>query len=564
MVTDAELLGRYAKDRSESAFTELVERHINLVYAAALREMQGDTSFAEEVTQAVFAEAAHKAAALARHPAFVGWLYTSVRYTAANVRRSEQRRRRREQGAHPMNEMNPSGLDDDLWQQLRPVLDDAMHELSETDRAVVALRFFEGRSFKEVGLALNLNENAARMRAERALDKLKFSLNKRGVTSTSTSLAAALGVSAVVCAPPGLAATVATVAVAGAAASTSAGGLTILKIMSMSKLQMAALSAVLVAGIGTPIWQQSRLNRLASRNQALEAQTAEIPSLREEVARLHQLKVDQAELERLRAVENEVVKLRSKANQGSHAQAEVAQLRSDLARQKSSASRQSNPFGGAMSGMMKGYMEQMLVGKLNKMKEKLNLTPEQEQAIRDLYLKQTDAQAEMAQKMFSGNLTKEEMTQAQQAAGGDPEKQIKALLTPEQQAAYKEYQQEEAVANARLAATAEALQMQNALSLSPEQQDKVYGVLYDQYARQLSPDAAGSFPTNANPATAMQYQLDQKLNALQEVLTPAQLDSYKQFQAAQLKMIQGFLPGAKDDPPLPPSPVPEAPPSNNR
>src|SRR5215471_2691725 len=166
MFNDAELLGRYVRERCEGAFTELVERHINLVYAAALREMQGDTALAEDVTQAVFVEAARKAASLARHPAFAGWLYTSVRYTAANVRRSEQRRHQREQEVQAMSEMNSPSNDDASWQQLRPVIDDALHELSETDRAVVALRFLEGRSFKEVGEALQLKENTARMRAE--------------------------------------------------------------------------------------------------------------------------------------------------------------------------------------------------------------------------------------------------------------------------------------------------------------------------------------------------------------------------------------------------------------
>src|SRR5215467_11074586 len=112
MFTDAELLGRYAKDRSDPAFSELVERHVNLVYSAALRETQGDTSLAEDVTQVVFVEAARKAHKLLRHPAFAGWLYTSVRYIAANLRRSEQRRQRREQESFAMTEIYSSAPDD--------------------------------------------------------------------------------------------------------------------------------------------------------------------------------------------------------------------------------------------------------------------------------------------------------------------------------------------------------------------------------------------------------------------------------------------------------------------
>lgn len=547
MSTDAELLERYARERAESSFTELVERHINVVYGAALRETQGDTSLAQDVTQAVFVEAARKAAALARHPAFAGWLYTSVRYTAANLRRAEQRRRHREQEAYSMSEMNSPTADTAAWEQLRPVIDDVVHELNETDRAVVVLRFFEGRSFKEVGDALKLNENAARMRADRALDKLRLSLNKRGVASTGAGVAAAIAVGATVSAPSGLAATVATAAVAGSVASTSATTLTWLKIMSLTKLQLAAVSALVVTAVGVPVWQQTRLNAAAARNKELEAQVAAIPALRQQVAQLTQLhqskepKVDPAELDRLRAAQSEVLKLRAKAHSGMEAQAEANQLRADLAREKANAGA-TNPFSDAMGGVMKGYMEQMVTGKINKMKEKLNLTPDQEQAIRDILLKQADAQVEATQKVMSGKMTREDFAQAK-TSGGDPEKQIQALLTPDQQAAYQEYKKEDAIANARLAANAEMLQMQNALGLSQEQQDKVYGVLYDQYVNALSRQpAVDPPPTNSDPVAAMQGQLDKKLKALEGVLSPTQLDSYRQLQQAQMKMLQGFLP----------------------
>src|SRR3989440_7738958 len=152
MATDAELMQAYAQDRSESAFTELVQRHIDLVYSAALREAHGDASQAEDNTQAVFVELARRASSLVRHPALAGWLYTCVRRMTANVRRSEDRRQRREQEAQTMNELSTSDPSESVWQQVQPVLDDAMHELSEVDRTAVVLRFFEDRSLKEVGL----------------------------------------------------------------------------------------------------------------------------------------------------------------------------------------------------------------------------------------------------------------------------------------------------------------------------------------------------------------------------------------------------------------------------
>src|SRR5438034_970842 len=222
MATDTDLLRSYARDRSESAFTELVQRHINLVHSAALREAHGDASMAEDVTQAVFAELARKASSLFRHPALAGWLYTCVRRMAANVRRAQDRRQRREQEVLTLNELLGSEPTDPLWQEVRPLLDDAMHELNEEDRAVVVLRFFEGRNFKEVGLALGLTENAARMRVERSLEKLRDLLAERGVKSAASALAAVLAACAAVTAPSTLASTVATSALATVGAGGSA------------------------------------------------------------------------------------------------------------------------------------------------------------------------------------------------------------------------------------------------------------------------------------------------------------------------------------------------------
>ena len=100
--TDDELLTRYARDSSEAAFAELVRRHINLVYSAALRQVNGNVHQAEDVTQAVFTNLARKAAKLTSHPSITGWLYTTTRFEAANIRRSGERRNIRDQEAHAM------------------------------------------------------------------------------------------------------------------------------------------------------------------------------------------------------------------------------------------------------------------------------------------------------------------------------------------------------------------------------------------------------------------------------------------------------------------------------
>ena len=85
MNDDAQLLRRYAEAGSESAFSELVSRHIDLVYSAALRQVGGDTHLAQDVTQTVFADLACKARVVSRHGVLTGWLYQATRFAASKV-----------------------------------------------------------------------------------------------------------------------------------------------------------------------------------------------------------------------------------------------------------------------------------------------------------------------------------------------------------------------------------------------------------------------------------------------------------------------------------------------
>ena len=180
MIEDAPLLRQYAAHRDESAFAELVPRHLNLVYSAAMRRTGGDAHRAEEIAQFVLNELARNAAAVARHPALSGWLHTATRNAALNAARAERRRRLYEQEAFIMNETITPAEGDTDWTRLRPVLDDIIDNLGQQDRDAVVLRFLEGRPFAEIGRALKISEDAARMRTERALEKLRRLLIERG------------------------------------------------------------------------------------------------------------------------------------------------------------------------------------------------------------------------------------------------------------------------------------------------------------------------------------------------------------------------------------------------
>lgn len=236
------LLQRYVTDRSEAAFTELVRQHIDLVYSAALRQVNGDAAAAHDVTQAVFTELARKAPRLVRHPSLTGWLYTSTRFVCAKTRRTEQRRAAREQEAYAMNQLYQASEPDPSWAELRPVLDEAMHELSADDREAVLLRFFEGRPIAEIGAKLGLTEDTARKRVARALDKLRERLARRGITSTVAALSAALAERTVVAAPTGMA-----VEISRAAAMESTAGSGAMAMLWKMLLASGAVAVIAVA-----------------------------------------------------------------------------------------------------------------------------------------------------------------------------------------------------------------------------------------------------------------------------------------------------------------------------
>jgi len=102
--TDLQLLAHYTQDHAEDAFTELVRRHIDLVYSAALRQVRAP-QLAEEVAQSTFIDPARNGRSLAPDTVLAAWLYEVTRRTAIDVIRREARRQLREQIASELNAM---------------------------------------------------------------------------------------------------------------------------------------------------------------------------------------------------------------------------------------------------------------------------------------------------------------------------------------------------------------------------------------------------------------------------------------------------------------------------
>jgi RNA polymerase sigma factor (sigma-70 family) len=283
--SDAELLRRYARQGSEAAFGEIVARHADLVYSAALRQVDS-SDVARDVAQSVFLDLVRKARLLADklppEASLIGWLYRSTRFAALKVTRDDHRRQARERQA--MEELEPANPASEVtldWERFRSLLDEAISSLGEEDRDALLLRFFKNRDFRAVGVALGISDDAAQKRVSRAVEKLRGLLARRGITTTAGALAAAISANAIQTAPGGLVASILAAATSPTAVAPAAVAAT--KMIAMTTMQKTLVVATLAAAIGTGVHETRRASRLSDQLQPLQQQQM---SLAEQVAQL--------------------------------------------------------------------------------------------------------------------------------------------------------------------------------------------------------------------------------------------------------------------------------------
>jgi RNA polymerase sigma factor (sigma-70 family) len=188
-MTDTDLLLQFARSRDAESFRQLVVRHADLVYSAAVRQL-GSRTLADDVTQAVFIMLARKAGSV-NGATLAGWLVTASRLAALQALRAESRRRSREHKAAEMKtevQTDPTGD----WNRVSPLLDEALAHLSDADRSAVTLRYLEGKSVDAVALAMGISEAAAAKRIARAIARLRNDFARRGIALPVASIAALL------------------------------------------------------------------------------------------------------------------------------------------------------------------------------------------------------------------------------------------------------------------------------------------------------------------------------------------------------------------------------------
>ena len=328
--SDAQLLRDYAERGTEAAFAEIVTRHTDLVYSAALRQVYSP-DLARDVTQGVFTDLARKArtvsANLSPEASLVGWLYRGTRFAARDLYRNETRRTQRERQA--MEQLHPTLETPPDWEHLRPVLDDAMSELDDTDRDAVLLRYFKNHDLRTVGANLGISDDAAQKRVSRAVERLRDFFAKRGVTVGASGLAVVISANAVQAAPVGLAVTISAAATLAGTTLTTTATVTATKAIAMTALQKTIVTATIAVLAGVGIYEARQASQLRGQVQTLQQQQAgQIQQLQRERDDATNRLASLTDAIESKALDNsELLKLRGKVTRLQAAAQELAQLK---------------------------------------------------------------------------------------------------------------------------------------------------------------------------------------------------------------------------------------------
>ena len=338
---------------------------------------------------------------------------------------------------------------------------------------------------------------------------------------------------------------------------------TVTKVIAMTTLQKTIITAALAAAVGTGIYEARQASTLRTQIQTLQQQqaplTEQLAQLQAENMQLSNLIAQAKDQKSLSQAQfNELLKLRGQTGQTRTALQELAKLKKSVAQQSGTIPAfLTNAMAQGMS-MAEKSNKKVALAKLDRMKEKLHLTDDQAQAISDIMIKNIENSSQQVLNAMQGKQQIPPQDQATLSALLNEEAAIKALLTPDQLAVYPDFKQAETIASAKNSAQADLTMMTGEMDLSQEQQDKVNSALYQLNLNQASAlqknqeaiaqaRATGKFPDFFHLRIETQKQtLENKLKALDGILTPEQLKTYEQKQLDMIDMqtsaMKIFLP----------------------
>jgi len=316
---DVQLLQDYALNREEAAFRELVNRHTNLVYSAALRQVESAT-VASDLAQQVFTDLARKAEHIAGELSsaisLAGWLHRATRYAVLQHLRATRRRMDNERLA--MEQLLTDSTPDADWEQIRPILDHALDQLEPEDREILLLRYFQNQDFRTVGAALGISDDTAQKRASRAVEHLRELFARQGVSASAGGLGLIISANAIQAAPLELATQISTAALASTAA--TATTITLSQTIAMTTLQKIVITTTIAALAGVGFYENRQAARLREQNQMLQQQQSATASQLQRLQREHDDATNRisqlaSELAAAQKRPEEVLKLRGQVGQ---------------------------------------------------------------------------------------------------------------------------------------------------------------------------------------------------------------------------------------------------------
>jgi RNA polymerase sigma factor (sigma-70 family) len=448
--TDVQLLRDYAEGGNEAAFGELVARRTDLVYSAALRQVES-ADLACDLAQGVFTDLARKARPVAEKmpggDSLTGWLLRSTRYAALNLMRDIRRRMANERQAMEQLIIDSEFAPD--WEAIRPLLDEAMDSLGDEDHTVVLLRYFENKSLREVGQALGTSDDTAQKRASRAVERLREFFAKRNVTIGASGLAAVISANAVEAAPVGLAATISSAALAGTAIATS----TIIaatETIAMTTIQKSLIAAALALVAGAGIYEAHQVSILQDRVHAQAQNLQQLQQERDDAT--NDVEVLTGEVAKLRKNPSEVIKLRG----------EVGALRQEKANAGSQSALNKLTANPETRKVLRDQQKLGMTAIYADLAKRLNLPPEKAGQMNDLLADNVMNSIDLITQALHDNKKQSEVDQMFSALNSGFQEQVQALLGPDGLAQYQDYTK-------NLASTLTTSQFASGLTGNPEE-----------------------------------------------------------------------------------------------